>query len=270
MKKQAFKTFPFRKTRPQYWAWGPSLVVFGALFLSVSAHAQGPGRFPATYVQSDMDPTPDMLDEQPLVEDDSGVLDSMRQNFNRWQNQETYADQWNLESTGLFVGPDEGQKKSYFQRMMLKYIDKRFSGELKRQQEDPSTGHHGLQQVATINNVIQPSGGMNMGQGVKLKLRARPIQGRVFLLIQNPIMDYETKVSLDGRVIMSANRSIDFLGVKAGVNYDMHYHAWEAHVDKTLTETLMARASSSGQSDRVMAFENGSNQTYQLIYSTPF
>ncbi len=243
-------------------------LLFGLVALSFSQNINASIRFPASYLQSDMGPVPDMITGEILQEDDSGVLDSMRQNFEHWQAQETFADQWNLESTGLYVFPNQNEKRAYFQRMMLKYVDKRVSGELKKQQNDPTNPN--MQQVATINNIVQPAGGMVLGHGVKFKIRARPIQGRVFLIIQNPIMDYETKMSLDGRVIMSATRNIESLGIRSGINYDMHYHSWEAHVDKQLTETLMARASSSGKGSDQVAFESGTNKTFQLIYSTSF
>ena len=80
-----------------------------------------------------------------FVPDRAGVLDSMQKDFDNWRQTEEYADNWDMDSTGLYEKQlnreclnnrnsisteacESEFKVRYFNRRILKYVDKRISG----------------------------------------------------------------------------------------------------------------------------------------------
>jgi hypothetical protein len=243
--------------------------LFLILLIPTLALAQGNKRAPAHFVPNDD------VDPQPIVEnrlwlqdiftkDDEGHLDATRNQISEWKNTEEYAQNWNVKSTGLYNTPDEKEKKSYFNRQILKYADKRLAGEVKNSEEGSV-----LQTVGQAQKALAPSTQVGVSQNVKIKFRARVLQGKAMMTIENPYIDHETEVRASGSVNMKTEKNLKSIGLLAGVDYAVTEKTWTARFDKKITERISARISSI-QTDKTMAFSADSDRIVQVMYSLPF
>jgi len=199
-----------------------------------------------------------------LVDDDAGVLNSVRNNLKNWQDTEDYAKAWNLQSTGLYTIKTTEDKKKYLNKRMLKYLDKRLSGEIKKSEEGST-----LRRVANVQKALRPKASVAVSKNIKLKVKARVLQGRVFVVVDNPYVDYKTEVSLKGNVNMKVQKRFDKVGLSTNMDYDVNEGSYVTYVDKTVVESVTARISST-QTDKDLAFTGNSDKKLQLFFSKPF
>ncbi len=199
-----------------------------------------------------------------LVDDDAGVLRSIRNNLNQWQATEDYARAWNLQSTGLYTIKTTQDKKSYLNRKMLKYLDKRLSGEIKHSEEGST-----LRRVANVQKALKPKVAVAVSSNVKVKFKARLLQGKAFVVVDNPYVDYKTELTAKGDINMKLEKRFDKVGVSTHMDYDIKNGTWLTYVDKKVIKAVTARVSSS-QSEKEMAFTENANKTVQLFFSKPF
>jgi len=87
-----------------------------------------------------------------FVETNEGNLNAMKDQFDEWSEREEYVKNWNLESTGMYDIADQKKRKNYFNRQLLKYADKRLSGEVKNAEE--GSNFHKIGQVEKAVNVV--------------------------------------------------------------------------------------------------------------------
>lgn len=196
-----------------------------------------------------------------FVEDDAGVMKSIKLEIKSWKTAEEYSDTWNLDSTDLYTTPDFKRRKQILAKKLLKYTDKRLSGELKK--ADKGTTLH---KVKKVQAALKPNTTATISKNVRLRFKARVLRGKIFMKVENPYVDYRTDFSLSGKVSMKAGRTIQSIGAKAEANYDVNNKRWVALMDKAITKELKARLSSQ-QSDRSMAFGKNSDRTLQLLYN---
>jgi hypothetical protein len=199
-----------------------------------------------------------------LVEDSAGVMVGVRDNLRKWQEIEEYRKNWNLEKTGMYDTPDLAAKKAYINRQLIKYLDKRLSGEV-RNAEEGSTLHR----VGQVQKALKPNAEAKVSEKIKIKFKARVLQGEAIVRVDNPWVEYRTNINRKGEITMNAAREIKFIGVKTNVDYNVKQGSWVATFDKPINDKLLARVSSS-QSDKQMAFEEQTNRTLQFIFRTPF
>ncbi|GAB4014308.1 MAG: hypothetical protein Fur0010_12260 [Bdellovibrio sp.] len=199
-----------------------------------------------------------------FVETNEGNLSRVREQFNEWEKTEEYARLWNLDSTGLYVVPDTTQKKAYFNRQLLKYADKRISGEVKNAEEG-STMHA----IGQAQQALRPNAEAALSPSVKLKFKAKVLEGKAYLIVDNPFVDAQAQINAKGEASMNVKRSFASLGVNTEIDYQVTTETWVAKVDKSITSNLTARVSSS-QSQQNMAFSSDSNRTVELVFGMPF
>lgn len=84
-----------------------------------------------------------------FAEDDAGVMKDMKASLGAWEAAEEYARIWDLEDTGLYNTPTTEQKQKYITKKMLRYADKRFSGEMKKANEGSAL--HSMSRVEKIS-----------------------------------------------------------------------------------------------------------------------
>lgn len=152
--------------------------------------------------------------------------------------------------------------------------------------------------LGIVDELIATQSTLKVSRTVRLKLRAKPIKKQMIFVLQNPYIDYETRLSPDEQTIITGREFID-LGLNAqftysqkrdegstvqaninknimpglwtSVQYDKNNDTsiWQANIDKSITENLLARVSSS-QDDNAMAFSSQSNRTVQLLFGKSF
>lgn len=199
-----------------------------------------------------------------LVEDDAGVLNSVRDNLQKWQEMEEYRQNWALDGMRMYDTPDRGGKVAYLNSQLLKYLDKRLSGEVNSAEEGST-----LHQVGQVQKALKPNAEARVSEKVKVKFKARLLQREATVRVDNPWVEYNTNINSQGEINMHAGREIKFIGVKTNVDYNVKQGHWITSIDKPLNENLTARLSSA-QSDRQMAFGEETDRTLQFIYSAPF
>ncbi|EQC47094.1 hypothetical protein [Bacteriovorax sp. Seq25_V] len=199
-----------------------------------------------------------------FVEDDSGVLNQMRANFANLEANDEYTRNWDMESTGLYSYSTQEQRVTYFNKYILKYVDKRISGEVKKAEEGST-----LAAVGNVQKALKPQTDVNFAQNMKLKIRAKVLQGEVYMDFINPYVDSRTTLSLSGDINMNVKKEFkEYRGV-ASVDYNPKDGNYVTQFDKYITDALVARVSSSQDQSRSV-FSEDSDARFQLMYARPF
>ena len=199
-----------------------------------------------------------------FVEDDAGVMKSIKSNMRRWDEMEEYSRLWNIYSIGLYKTPGREGKKRYLSKKLLKYIDKRLSGEIKNAEEGST-----LKSIQKAHDVLKPNTKAQLTENIKIRLKARLLQGEARFFVENPYVDFQTHFRLGGETNLNIGRTISSLNVRASVDYMIDEGHWRACIERPLGKSLKARISS-GQSDEDMIFTDQSEQKAELIFQKEF
>lgn len=226
------------------------------------------GRGPASTVPSDeIQPEPfknDIWLNSVFVEDRAGVMNQMKNQFAEWDRIERYRQNWDIESTGLYETPDMGTKKAWFNRMLLRYADKRLTGEIKDAAEGST-----MDRVRSVKQALKPDTTAEISQNIKLKFKARVLRMSGEMRVVNPWVECETTFNTRGDINSRVARNFESLGIRSEVNYQISDGQWQASFSKPLTNNITA-VLTSAQSDSEMAFVDMDRNTLQLFYNTPF
>jgi hypothetical protein len=252
------------------------------------------GRGPSNFVPDDeIQPLPlenKTWTQQILIEDDAGVLVGVRKDLAEWQETQEYARTWNLQSTGVYDVETIDQKKAYLQKMILKYADKRLSGEVKNAEAGSA-----LHSVGQAQKALKPNVEASVTENIKLKFKARVLQGKAIMEVRNPYIQYSTTANLKGEINLDAAKEFKELGVntsanyradednlkvhvvktfkdldvQASIDYQVSEETWTASLQKPLYKNLIGRVSSS-QADKEMILGNESNQVMEVMFNTSF
>lgn len=199
--------------------------------------------------------------EYVFVEDQAGVLNDMRDTLQDWQNTEEYAKNWNLDTTGMYEIKDQDDRTKFVNRHILKYLDKRVSGEVKRAEKGSA-----LARVGEIQQTLKPQTDVSIAQNFRLKFKARVLQGKAFMLLDNPYLDNKTTVSLNGKVTMEVGKNFKNEGIEAKTILNVNDSNWEAYVDKVLSDNTRARLSST----QPLNSSGESDTKFELLFNQPF
>jgi hypothetical protein len=229
---------------------------------------KGPSRAPASYVPNDeVAVAPEKQKiwlQKVIVEDDAGIANEMRRTFEKWDRDEQYARQWNMASSGLFEIKGQKERKEYFDRMILKYIDKRISGEVKSAEKGSA-----FHKVGQVQKALKPKAEVAISSKVKLKFKAKVLEQKAILELRNPYVEYKTHVNATGEIKMEIRKDIKFADVKANVDYYVDRGQYVAYIDKKITKQVTGRVSSS-QSDKEVVFGSSSSKQVQLFFNHSF
>lgn len=247
---------------------GSCLAAEKNLFKAFNPNYKIQTRGPQSHIPDvDYAPAPERITywyESILVEDDAGVLRSMRGDFEGWQEREEYVKNWNLESTGLYTIVSRESKVNYFNKRILKYVDKRISGEVKRAERGSALANVGRAQKA-----LKPNTKVSISKNVKLKFKARILQGTAIMRVVNPYVDYRTTYSFSDGLNMNMRKEFKNYRATASVDYKPQDKSYVTNFDKAFTDKVSARISSSQSHDAVV-FSSDSDARIQFMYSSPF
>ncbi|MCK5074017.1 MAG: hypothetical protein KAQ98_11365 [Bacteriovoracaceae bacterium] len=239
-----------------------------ALLMALNPNIKIIRRNPANFIPDDdmeISPFENVLwIDRAMVEDDGGILRAMKNDVVEWQEKEEYARNWNLQSTGVYFAPDREHKKRYVEKNILKYVDKRLAGEVKKSEEGSA-----LHTVGKMQRALKPTGTVGIGRKIKFKFRARVVQGEGRIIVINPWVDYHTYANYRGDVNMNLSKNFKKTGISTNMVYDISGHSWEASVSKKITRRVVGKLSSI-QSEKQMMFASESNKIIQFSYSLPF
>lgn len=227
-------------------------------------HHKAITRGPASYIpQDDVEPPPSELDSWAnhiFVHDSAGVLENVRATFASWRDREDYARQWNLMSTGNYEVPDSNFRRAFFQRQLLRYMDKRVTGGIKAAKKDST-----LHKIAKVQNSLRPSTEASISKNIKVKFKARVLRGRLIMRVDNPWVDYRTEFSLTGNVNMWVHRKIEWADLTTRFNYQPLEGSYVADFDRPLMENVVAR-----YSFRQPAGSSQTENVFHLLYNRGF
>lgn len=199
-----------------------------------------------------------------FAEDDEGIMDKMRNQIQEWEQRREYVELWNLESTGAYAGPSEKDRNNFLRKHILKFLDRKFSREMKK--EDASTT---LKKAGEVEQMLRPNSNIQINEKVKVRFKARILQGHATMQVQNPYFDWSTNFKTNGEVQVSMAKDLSLLGVKTGLDYFSRNGKWRASVDKQITRNISSVVSSE-QKTRSMAFSGESEQKIELKFYHPF
>ncbi|MBT3982411.1 MAG: hypothetical protein HOE90_13720 [Bacteriovoracaceae bacterium] len=237
-------------------------------------------RLPSSYIPSDEVITAPVGKEiwikRFLVEDDSGVLKSMRYQFDDWERRETYAQAWHMEETGLYEPTSVGAKRDYLFRSSLKYFDKRLSGEIRR--AEPGSA---MESVGKVRSALRPSSTVNIAEKVKVKFKAKVLEGNAFIEVQNPYIEARSTFSLEQNLFLAKlprrvtaadvnlGKQFKKISLRTDVDYKLMDGIWVASVTKGLDHGFSTRFSST-QPELAGVTVDGADNKVELLYSSGF
>jgi hypothetical protein len=226
------------------------------------------GRAPANFIPDDeIEPEPirqKIWLQTLLIADDSGVLESMKKEITAWEELKEWRDLWDVESTGLYYVPNTSEKKSWFERMLLKYADKRLAGEV-RNAEEGSTLH----QVGQVQKALKPKTEVGLTENIKIKIRGKVLQGLVEVNMVNPWLDSYANISIEGNVDIHFHKKLNDIGLDTGIDYNVTDRSWLARVDRRISSEVTARISSTQKDDKMVFTESADNRV-ELFYRLSF
>jgi hypothetical protein len=202
--------------------------------------------------------------EKILAEDNKGVLVSIREEVRSWEEQREYAKNWNLESTGLYNEKEQREKEKFLRKRGLKYVDKRISGEVKSAEKGSA-----LAKVGKVQKALKPSSKVDIAPNVRLRFKARVLQGVALVNLENPYVDSKATVKANGRMNMHVGKRLDNIGLHTRVDYNVRESSYIAAVRKDLS-THWSTTLSSEQEKEDVAFSSGTNRTVSFDFSSGF
>lgn len=228
------------------------LVIFASLSFSLSA---------ADAVNKSASRAPAAVDEEVLTipfnnednfftndnmfaEDDAGVMRDMKANLNSWEKTEEYARVWDLQRTGLYVTPTASEKGKYISKRLLRYADKRLSGEMKKADEGST-----LHKVSRVEKNLRPNASVNVSKNFGLKFKARVLQGKAIMEVKNPWIECNATVSANGKAKLITKKEFKELGLASGAEYSVNDDQFLTYIDQQLTDNIKARVSNTSGND---------------------
>lgn len=237
-------------------------------FKELNPYKQSRIRRPANFIPDDnIEPMPlqhRIWIEKVFIHDNAGIVDRMHNEISAWENVQEYRELWDLDSTNLYKTPDNSAKRSYFEKNMIKYFDKRLAGEIQNAEKGSA-----LQTVGRVQKALKPQAEVSVIPNMKLKFKAKVAQGEGVVKVVNPYMNYETILNVNGHIDMIMSKRIDIIGVDAQINYDVKEGVYTAFLDKRISDNVTTRLSSTQPDDHLFLTENSDN-TIQVFYVNSF
>lgn len=198
------------------------------------------------------------------MEDDRGILRGMKDQFAQWNEQQAYVEKWNLEGFANYNVVDTNEKKAYLNRMIIKYLDKRISGEIKKADEGTT-----LHRIGQVQQALKPSATVEISSGVKARFKARILEGEATLSLENPWLDARSEFNKDGEVKVIFDKNYEEYGISYSTNYFPLENNYVTTISKKITAELVANLSTA-QTDSQMMFSDAANKTLSFNYNKSF
>lgn len=173
-----------------------------------------------------------------FAEDDAGVMKDMKASLGAWEATEEYARVWNLQDTGLYNTPTTSQKGKYISKKMLRYADKRFSGEMKKADEGSA-----LHSMSRVEKNLRPNAAVNVSKNFGFKFKARVLQGKAIVDVKNPWIECNATVAVNGKAKLITRKEFKEVGMASGAEFSVNDSTFLTYVDQQVTDNVKARIS---------------------------
>ncbi len=199
-----------------------------------------------------------------MIDDDNGIMNSMRVDIKRWQEQERFLDLWGLEKSGLFEEVSIEDKRGRISRDMLRYADKRLSGEVKKADKGSN-----LYRVGQAQKTLSPTSTVSLFSGYAIKFQVRALQGKGTIIFKNPYTNTYLETTVGGRREFVTERWFNPFGFRTAVNVRLDKSTYFTTFEQIITENIRASLVSEQGWDQG-AFGQASDKRIQLNYFKSF
>jgi hypothetical protein len=179
-----------------------------------------------------------------FAEDDAGVMRDMKASLDSWGSTEEYARTWNLQETGLYNTPTTSQKAKYISKKMLRYADKRLSGEMKKADEGST-----LHSMSRVEKNLRPNAAVNLSKNFGFKFKARVLQGKVIVDVKNPWVECNATVGVNGKAKLITRKEFKEVGMASGAEFSINDSTFLTYIDQQVTDNVKARLSNTSGVD---------------------
>jgi hypothetical protein len=176
-----------------------------------------------------------------------------------------HAENWNLQSLPRYQNQNTGKltkdDERYISKRMLKYLEKRYLDPIRQEaQNDKKQNKHVSSGKVMAYQALNPSSALNFGKDYRIKVKAKPLRGRVYTDLINPFLEVQLETAINGRAILHLKKDVSILGISTFVDYHFQNSETVAIVRKPLTPYMNAELSSRklpGLSDQRLALNYG-------------
>ena len=182
--------------------------------------------------------------EKIFAEDDAGVMKDMKASFESWQKTEDFVKTWDLQSTGMYNTPTTVQKRKYLSQKMLRYADKRLSGEMRNAQEGSA-----LHTASIVEKNLRPNAAVNVSKNFGFKFKARVLQGKAIVDVKNPWIECNATLSASGKIKAITRKEFKQIGLATGAEYSVNDSQFLTYIDQQITDNVKARVSNTSGND---------------------
>ncbi len=199
-----------------------------------------------------------------FADDDAGVMRNVRLSLESYQQTEAYAKIWHLESTGLYNTPLASEKKKLITSNIIKYADKRLSGEIRNAAEGTS-----LHSIGKAEKALRPNTEVGISKLISLKFKARVLQGKIFMEVRNPWIELSTSVSARGKIKLITRKEFSEMGLSSGAEFNFTEGESVIYADQVLNKNIKARLSTN-QIKYQKVMSNDADKRLEMIATFPF
>jgi len=199
-----------------------------------------------------------------FLDDDAGIMQGMRESLSDWERKEEFARQWSLENRGIFKTPSAQDKRKMVLNKLLKYADKRLSGEMKNAKVGST-----LHAVGKVEKSLRPNTQVQLMNNIQLKLKFRALQGKATADVQNPWMSFQTTLGLNGHVRSITQKEWKEWQMQAGFEFKFTENQNVAFVQRKISENIFGKVSSVKRASTGF-LEKDADKRLEIIASFPF
>lgn len=197
-------------------------------------------------------------------EDDSGVMKGMKDDLNEWEKKREFAELWDLEGIQFYEAPSANDQKKYLGKKVLRYLDRRLNGEMKKAQEGSA-----LHSIKTVEKSLRPDATVAMTKNFSMKFKFRALQGKLITDFRNPWIESNITVGANGKIKFITKKNFKDIGLTSGTELSITESTLLAYIDQEFTQNIKGRVSTY-QEHGMNIFGNDADTRVEVIASFPF
>ena len=120
-----------------------------------------------------------------------------------------------------------------------------------------------------VQNALKPNAEASISKNIKLKFKAQVLEGEGTVSVDNPWVDCNARVNLQGNVEVHVAKRFESLRVNTVVDYRKTDDIYITSIEKQLSDTITTRVTSTQISSEA-PFSTNSDARLGLFYHKPF
>lgn len=155
-----------------------------------------------------------------LMKDDSkNTLQNMKLVVDNWREFEHFVDQWNIEFTEMYKGPNENERRKYITKNFFRFADQKLSDHLKSKDKDKNEA---ALMAGRVRAAANPKLDLSVMNSFKLRFRAKPLLGEAYLFLENPIVKSRAEFYTNSPIKIVVEKDLGIIwDLKTEVNYQI-------------------------------------------------